>query len=162
MTHLPLSALTLHLGLMPLPMTNSYNNTVSPKKLDKPRTTTRSPMVEEAIQELEKKLLQQDPLNGTVTPLLLSTATDTLYSCICTYGLSAREMWTRGISILAPNYLLMIMISSLCNTKNNWETILAVQKPKLPQEGQLTTARMCRWPGIPLHRSRCYFVTSNF
>ena len=44
-------------------------------------------VVEKGVYELEKELLRQDPLIGTVKPLLLSATTATLNSRICICGL---------------------------------------------------------------------------
>ena len=69
--------------------------------------------------ELEKELLRQDPLNGTVTPLLLSATTATLNSRIRSRGLLQGKCGLREINSLAPNYPEMIVIPSLRNTKND-------------------------------------------
>ena len=50
-------------------------------------------MAERAIQELQNELLRQDPSDGYVSPLALSTATASLNSRIPSRGLSATEMW---------------------------------------------------------------------
>ena len=55
----------------------------------------RNPVAERAVQELELELLQQDPHGGPVSPVVLSVTTATLNSRICSWGLSAREMWTQ-------------------------------------------------------------------
>lgn len=57
------------------------------------KNTNKNPVAERAVQELECELLRQDPLNGHVSPLDLSTATAILNTRIRSRGLSSREMW---------------------------------------------------------------------
>ena len=57
----------------------------------KVKNVNRNPVAEKCNQELEKELLKMDPSGSPVTPLTLSTATNTLNSRIRQQGLSAKE-----------------------------------------------------------------------
>ena len=57
------------------------------------KSNNKNPVAERAVQELQNELLRQDPSDGYVSPLALSTATASLNSRIRIRGLSAREMW---------------------------------------------------------------------
>ena len=58
----------------------------------KVKNINKNPVAERCNQELEKELLRMDPSGSPVTPLMLSTATDTLNSRIRHQGLSAKEI----------------------------------------------------------------------
>jgi hypothetical protein len=57
------------------------------------KNNDKNPVAERAVQELQNELLRQDPSDGYVSPLAISTATASLNSRIRSCGLSAREMW---------------------------------------------------------------------
>jgi len=59
------------------------------------KNRNKNPVAERAVQEVENELLRHDPPGGPVSPVTLSVATATLNACICSCGLSAREMWTQ-------------------------------------------------------------------
>ena len=58
----------------------------------KVKNVNKNPVAERCNQELEVELLKMDPSGSIVTPLALSTATDTLNSRIRHHGLSAKEV----------------------------------------------------------------------
>ena len=59
------------------------------------KNPNKNPIAKRAVQELETKLLRQEPLGGAVSPLTLSVATSGVNSRIRSRSLSSREMWTQ-------------------------------------------------------------------
>ena len=57
------------------------------------KNKNKNPVAERAVQELQDELLRQDPLDGYVSQLALSTATANLNARFRSRGLSSREMW---------------------------------------------------------------------
>ncbi|XP_048586163.1 uncharacterized protein LOC125568287 [Nematostella vectensis] len=64
-------------------------------EIGRAKNVNKNPVAEKAVQELEREILQLDPLGGPVSEVALAVATANLNARIRLRGLSAREMWTQ-------------------------------------------------------------------
>ena len=84
---------TLPLDSRPSSTISCYNATESFSKSETQRTPTRTLWLKGPYKRLETEILHIEPLGGAVTEVTPAVSTANLNSCICSCGLSSREMW---------------------------------------------------------------------
>ena len=80
-------------GFVSLKNSNALQHLGLSVEVGRVKNTSKNPVAERAVLELEEELLRQEPGGGPVNELSLAIATARLNSRLCSQGLSSRELW---------------------------------------------------------------------